>query len=86
MVKKIKENKENEKTVETDFILAHNLYARAEIPPTDKVIYSRMINLSNNSYIFNSKKSQKFLKMNLCYELTNLAKDVYIAIKYNKDF
>lgn len=37
MVKLIQKNNESKKTVETDFILAHNLYARAEIPPTDKV-------------------------------------------------
>ena len=37
MVKQIKRNSEAKKTVETDFILAHNVYARAEIPPTDKV-------------------------------------------------
>jgi prefoldin subunit 5 len=37
MVRLIKHNKDAEKTIETDFILAHNLYARAEIPPTDKV-------------------------------------------------
>ncbi len=39
MVKLIQKNNENKKTVETDFILAHNLYARAEIPPTDKVSF-----------------------------------------------
>ena len=39
MVKQIQKNSENKKTVETDFILAHNLYARAEIPPSDKVRY-----------------------------------------------
>jgi D-Tyr-tRNAtyr deacylase len=38
MVKQITKNNENKKTVQTDFILAHNLYARAEIPPTNKVI------------------------------------------------
>lgn len=37
MVKLIAKNNKEKKTVETDFILAHNLYARAEIPPTDKV-------------------------------------------------
>ena len=37
MVKQIKRNSEAKRTVETDFILAHNVYARAEIPPTDKV-------------------------------------------------
>ncbi|CAF0874218.1 unnamed protein product [Brachionus calyciflorus] len=37
MIQLLKRNKENEKTVETDFILAHNLYARAEVPPSDKV-------------------------------------------------
>ena len=37
MVKQIKRNNDAKKTVETDFILAHNLYARAEIPPTEKV-------------------------------------------------
>ena len=37
MVRLIKHNKEGSKTIESDFILAHNLYARAEIPPTDKV-------------------------------------------------
>ena len=37
MVELIQKNNENKKTVETDFILAHNLYARAEIPPTDRV-------------------------------------------------
>lgn len=38
MVKLLKQNDQSKKTVETDFILAHNLYARAEIPPSDKVI------------------------------------------------
>ena len=38
MVKLIQKNNEVKKTVETDFILAHNLYARAEIAPTNKVI------------------------------------------------
>ena len=37
MVRLVKQNKEGNKTIETDFILAHNLYARAEIPPSDKV-------------------------------------------------
>ena len=37
MVKLLKQNNESKKTVQTDFILAHNLYARAEISPTDKV-------------------------------------------------
>jgi hypothetical protein len=37
MVKQIKRNNDAKQTVETDFILAHNVYARAEIPPTDKV-------------------------------------------------
>jgi len=37
MVKQIKRNSEAKRTVETDFILAHNVSARAEIPPTDKV-------------------------------------------------
>ena len=37
MVRLIKRNNEAKKTVQTDFILAHNLYARAEIPPANKV-------------------------------------------------
>lgn len=37
MVKLLKQNNDAKKTVQTDFILAHNLYARAEIAPTDKV-------------------------------------------------
>ena len=37
MVYMIKGNNETQKTVETDFILSHNVYARAEVPPTDKV-------------------------------------------------
>jgi prefoldin subunit 5 len=37
MVLQVKKNKEEEKTVETDFILSHNLYAKALVPPTDKV-------------------------------------------------
>jgi hypothetical protein len=45
MVRLIKQNKEAEKTMETDFILAHNLYARAEIPPTDKVKF-KFLNLN----------------------------------------
>lgn len=36
-VKLLKENNEKKRTVQTDFILNHNLYARAEIPPTEKV-------------------------------------------------
>ena len=46
MVKLIQKNYENKKTLETDFILAHNLYARAEIPPTDRVkLISNRFNL-----------------------------------------
>jgi hypothetical protein len=37
MVQLLKKNNAEKKTVETDFILAHNLYARAEVPPTDRV-------------------------------------------------
>ena len=37
MIQMLKRNKANDKTVETDFILAHNLYARAEVPPSEKV-------------------------------------------------
>jgi prefoldin subunit 5 len=37
MVRLIQQNKQKEKTIETDFILAHNLYARAEIQPSDRV-------------------------------------------------
>ena len=43
MVKQIKKNNEAKKTVETDFILAHNIYARAEIPPTDKVGFEQFV-------------------------------------------
>jgi hypothetical protein len=39
MVLLLKKNNTEKKTVETDFILAHNLYARAEVPPTDRVKY-----------------------------------------------
>lgn len=38
MVLLLKKNSAEKKTVQTDFILAHNLYARAEVPPTDRVI------------------------------------------------
>ena len=38
MVHLLKRNNKEQKTVETDFILAHNLYARAEMPPTDRVL------------------------------------------------
>ena len=37
MVKLLERNNEENRTVETDFILAHNLHARAEIPPTKNV-------------------------------------------------
>jgi prefoldin subunit 5 len=37
MVLQVKKNNEDGKTVETDFILSHNLYAKALVPPTDKV-------------------------------------------------
>jgi prefoldin subunit 5 len=37
MVKLLGRNNDEKRTVETDFILAHNLYARAEIPPTKNV-------------------------------------------------
>jgi hypothetical protein len=37
MVKLLQRNNEEKRTVETDFILAHNLYARAEVPPTQNV-------------------------------------------------
>lgn len=39
MVYLIKKNNQTNKTIETDFILAHNLFARAEIPPADKVFF-----------------------------------------------
>jgi hypothetical protein len=39
MVYLIKKNNQANKTIETDFILAHNLFARAEIPPADKVFF-----------------------------------------------
>lgn len=41
MIQLLKRNKSNEKTIETDFILSHNLFARAEVPPTDKVILKK---------------------------------------------
>jgi hypothetical protein len=37
MVLLVKKNSEENKTIETDFILSHNLYAKAEVQPTDKV-------------------------------------------------
>lgn len=37
MVKLLQRNNDEKRTVETDFILAHNLHARAEIPPTENV-------------------------------------------------
>jgi prefoldin subunit 5 len=37
MVLQVKKNKQDDKTIETDFILSHNLYAKALVPPTDRV-------------------------------------------------
>lgn len=37
MVQLLQRNNAEKRTVETDFILAHNLYARAEVPPTNNV-------------------------------------------------
>lgn len=45
MIQLLKRNKSKEKTIETDFILSHNLYARAEVPPTDKVILKKKVSL-----------------------------------------
>ncbi len=63
MVKLIQKNNENKKTVETDFILAHNLYARAEIPPTDKVefVISFILNYCNR-LLFSKKLHKKTLE------------------------
>lgn len=41
MIQLLKRNKTNEKTIETDFILSHNLFARAEVPPSEKVIKNK---------------------------------------------
>ena len=46
MVKLLQRNNAEKKTVETDFILAHNLYAKAEVPPTETVNF-------NHSEVFN---------------------------------
>ena len=53
MVKLLKQNNDNKKTVETDFILAHNLYARAEIPPTDRVSSRRLHLVYRGSWLAN---------------------------------
>jgi len=37
MIKKLREKKENEDTMETQFLLSEQVYARAKVPPTDKV-------------------------------------------------
>ena len=37
MIKKLKEDKKEEKPSETQFMLSDQVYAKAEIPPTEKV-------------------------------------------------
>jgi len=37
MIKKLREKKENEEVMETQFLLSDQLYTKANIPPTDKV-------------------------------------------------
>ena len=37
MIKKLREKKNSEETMETQFLLSDQVYAKAVIPPTDKV-------------------------------------------------
>lgn len=37
MIKKLREKKEKEETLSTQFLLSDQVYARASVPPTDKV-------------------------------------------------
>lgn len=37
MIEQLRKYKENGKDMDTNFLLAHNLYGKATIPPTDKV-------------------------------------------------
>ena len=37
MIEQIRKDQEKNTAMETNFLLAHNLYARATVPPTDKV-------------------------------------------------
>lgn len=39
MVSLLKKSKSEQKTTELDFILSHNLYSRAEVAPTDRVLF-----------------------------------------------
>ena len=43
MVKLLQRNNAEKKTVETDFILAHNLYAKAQVPPTETVKFDSIV-------------------------------------------
>lgn len=37
MIEQLRKYKEKDTNMETNFLLAHNLYGKATIPPTDKV-------------------------------------------------
>mgnify|MGYP002378063598 CR=1 FL=1 len=47
MIEQLRKYKEKDSNMDTNFLLAHNLYGKATIPPTDKVRTTefRLINL-----------------------------------------
>jgi hypothetical protein len=43
MIEQLRKYKEKDTNMETNFLLAHNLYGKATIPPTDKVKLNLLI-------------------------------------------
>ena len=49
MIEQLRKYRENDSNMETNFLLAHNLYGKAIIPPTDKVVFNDLfIRIKNN--------------------------------------
>ena len=48
MIEQLRKYKEKDATMDTNFLLAHNLYGKATIPPTDKVkiLFAQVFKLS----------------------------------------
>ena len=91
MVLLIKKNNEEKKTIETDFILSHNLYAKAEVPPTDKVCLWLGANVMLE---YSNEEAEELLNKNLTQanaslEQTNIDLDflkfvfIYFKIRIN---
>jgi prefoldin subunit 5 len=66
----IKSNNEQSKTMEVDFILSHNLYAKAEVAPTDKVCLWLGANVMLE---YTNKEAEELLSKNLTQATLTMA-------------